>query len=146
MKKFCFRLQKLLDLETQREEQEKLQLQSLVNNLQGNEMVLNHLQVSLRQNQDDLTGKKIKSLDLQKITIFQNYISALNTKIEFQERKVNSIVEEVDKKRKDLIGIKKSRKMLEKLRIKDKSVYTSTNRKSEIKQLDDISGYRRYTA
>ena len=145
MKKFCFRLQKLLDLETQCEEQEKLQLQSLVNNLQGNEMVLNHLQVSLRQNQDDLTGKKIKSLDLQKITIFQNYISALNTKIEFQERKVNSIVEEVEKKRNVLVGIKKNRKVLEKLRIKDKSVYTLTNRKSEIKQLDDIAGRKWYT-
>ncbi len=144
MKKFCFRLQKLLDLEGQREEQEKVQLQSLVNNLQGNEMVLNHLQITLRQNQDNLTGKRLKSLDVQKLTIFQNYISALNTKIEFQEKKVNSLAVEVEKKRKDLVDIKKNRKVLEELRIKDKAVYTSMSRRSEIKMLDDISGRMRY--
>jgi len=144
MKKFCFRLQKLLDLEAQREEQGKMQLQSLVNNLQGNEMVLNHLQITLRQNQDNLTGKRLKSLDVQKLTIFQNYVSALNTKIEFQERQVNSIAQEVEKKRKDLVDIKKNRKVLEKLRIKDKAVYASTSSRSEIKRLDDISRYMRY--
>lgn len=144
MQQFRFRLQKLLNLEDHREQQAKIRLQSLTAELHGQEKILYFLQNSLYQNQKHLVCQEALSSDAQTIMLYQNYITALNKKIAYQTKRVADALEEVEKSRNELISTQRNRKMLSKLKEKNKKEYTIDMRKTEIKQLDDISGVRQF--
>ncbi len=144
MKKFNFRLQKLLNLEDQREQQEKMKLQSLTNKLRGQEKILGFLKDSLLKNQTDLAGNRSESTNAQQLMLLHNYIVGLNERIEYQTKMINEAGAEVENCRNDLIEIQKDRKILEKIKEKDKEEYTLFIRKNEIKQFDDIFTGRQF--
>ena len=144
MKKFSFRLQKLLSLEGQREQQAKIMIYSLVNNLRGQEKILDFLQDSLYQNQKELGGKEDVSTDSQKLMLYQNYIIALNDRIARQTEMINETAGKVEKSRKEMLALRKERKILEKVKDQDMEEYTAELKKAEIKQLDDISICRQF--
>lgn len=139
MKKFSFRLQKLLRLEGQREDQARIKLHSLLSDLHGQEKILKFLEDSLSQNQEDLSAGKGVGTDSQKLMLYHNYIVALNERIEYQTKKVNEVIVEVNNGRNDLLVIQKDRKILEKLRDKHRNEYNDYKRKTEMKQLDDMA-------
>ena len=145
MQKFNFRLQKLLNLEDHCEQQAKVRLQSLTAELHGQEKMLYFLQNSLHKNQKHLVCEETASSDVQTILLYQNYITALNKKIAYQTNRVKDAFEEVEKCRNELISIQRNRKMLAKLKEKNKKEYTVEMYKTEIKQLDDISGIRQFS-
>lgn len=144
MKRYNFRLQKLLNLESQREQQAKMKIYSLINDLRGQEKILDFLKDSLYQNQKNLAGKEDVSTDSQKLMLYQNYIIALRERIGYQVKKIDEVVLKVDNGKNDLLIIQKDRKILEKLSDKDREKYTVEMRKMEIKQIDDISTSRQF--
>lgn len=144
MRKFSFRLQKLLNLEGQREQQAKIIIYSLVSNLRGQENILGFLKDSLYENQKNLGGKEDVSTDSQKLMLYQNYIIALNDRIAQQAKLINETGDKIEKSRNDMLDIQRERKKLEKLKDKDKEEYVSLMKKIEIKELDDISSSRQF--
>ncbi|MGR3317817.1 MAG: flagellar export protein FliJ [Candidatus Anammoxibacter sp.] len=142
MRKFDFRLQKLLNLESQREQQAKIIIYSLVNNLRGQENILNFLQDSLYENQKNLGGKEDVSTDSQKLMLYQNYIIALNDRIARQAKLINETAEKIEKSRDDMLVIQRERKKLEKLKDRDREGHVALMKKKEIKELDDITSCR----
>lgn len=144
MKKFSFGLQKLLNLEEQREQQEKLRMQSLVNKLRAQEEILEFLKVSLYNNQKMLAGRKEVLTNAHQIALYQNYIIALNERIDFQINKVNEVDAEIGNCRNDLLIVQKSRKMVENLKDKDKQGYLVSIRKAEAKEIDEINTSRQF--
>ncbi|MGR3179079.1 MAG: flagellar export protein FliJ [Candidatus Anammoxibacter sp.] len=144
MRKFSFRLQKLLNLEGQREQQAKIIIYSLVNNLRGQENILNFLKDSLYENQKNLGGKEDVPSDSQKLMLYQNYIIALNDRIAQQAKLTNETADKIEKSRNDMLVIQRERKKLEKLKDKDREEHVSLMKKIEIKELDDISSCRQF--
>ena len=144
MKRYSYRLQKLLNLEGQREQQAKITLYSLVNNLRGQENILTFLQDSLCQNQKNLGGKEDVSTDSQKLMLYQNYIIALNERIVQQTKLIDKTSVKIENGRNEMLAIRKERKILEKLKDKDKAEYTAVMKKTEINQLDDITICRQF--
>lgn len=144
MKRFKFRLQKLLNLETQREQQEEVKLQSLISKLRGQELMLQSLKEAVWQSQRELSFRGGRMIDAQHIMLNQNYIMALNDRIGYQSTKVDEVRKEVDDCMVNLISLQKNRKIVEKLRDKDKVDYIVVKRKVESKQLDDIAISRRF--
>ncbi|MGR3219771.1 MAG: flagellar export protein FliJ [Candidatus Anammoxibacter sp.] len=144
MKRFSFRLQKLLNLEGQREQQAKLIIYSLVNNLRGQESILGFLQDSLYENQKKLGGKENVSTNSQKLMLCQNYIIALNDRIAQQSKLINEAAVKIEKSRNEMLAIRKDRKILEKLKDRDRDEHSSLMMKAETKELDDISNCRQF--
>lgn len=144
MKKYSFRLQKLLNLENQREHQEEIKLQTLISEMRGQETMLESLKESLSLCQKELSGCGKKHTDAQQFMVNQNYIIALNERIGFQGNKIAKTNKRVSDCRDGLLEIQKNRKTVEKLRDKGKEEYVVETRKKESKQLDDISIGRQF--
>lgn len=144
MKRFRFRLQKLLDIAKQRERQSEIRLHDVLNKLEGQEKILHFLKDSLRQSQGEFADSGRDIINGGQIILYNNYFLAIKDRISYQTVKVNEVKEEVHNHRQALLAIQKDRKMLERLMEKDKEAHSSFVKKTEGKLLDDISIQRRF--
>lgn len=142
MRRFSFRLQKLLNVKEQAEQQAKMRLRSLFDNLRGQETILDFLMESLSVNRKRVVGKRDEPVDAQKLMIYHNYIVALNERIAYQLELVNETGAEIESGRVELQTLQKERKILEKLRQDNKKAYSIDMRNAEIKQSDDVVSSR----
>lgn len=144
MKKFKFRLQKLLNLEEQRERQEKIKLQSIVSKRNGEEIMLESLRETLYRNQKELAGEKGGKTDAQHLMLTQNYIVAINERIDNQKTIIDETNKKIDICMLELLELQKNRKIVEKLRDNKEEEYIVDLRKKEGNEVDDISMGRRF--
>lgn len=137
MSKFKFRLQKLLDIRKDMEEQSKLQFKKAQ---QEKDKVVNKLN-SLKENYSKYRyEEKIEETTVEMI-IRSNYLSALENNIEDAGIELKDKIINVENKRKDLVAKQVKRKTVETLKGKQKLRFENEMNLKEQKNNDELALY-----
>lgn len=140
MAKFSFRLQSVLNVKTQQEDNLKNELGKAIRRLEAEKSKLLKLEGALH----DLIAEfneKAKQSTVYKLIEFNEYLSLLTSKIKIQKENVNCAALNVDKVREDLTQAVKERQILDKLKEKKKEEYFQEQKKLEQKTNDEIVSY-----
>jgi flagellar FliJ protein len=135
---FVFRLQSLLDLKRNIEEDIKLKFGMAVKELERNKSILKSIEKEKYANMEEFTQKASKKLFVIELMEYSKYISYLNQKAEIQKENVKKAEDYVDKIREELVKAAKEREMLERLREKRYEKFLREQQQNEQKLSDEI--------
>lgn len=142
MKRFTFRLEKLLNIKKHLEEEAKLKyafvLQKKINI--ENENRLMESQIKDGMVYDSQTIKEGEILDYKNIELSEKYIRGLVTKIKNNNIKKKEIEIELEKLKKDLEKATRERKIIDQLKDRKFQQYKKDYKKHEIKIIDELAG------
>jgi len=146
MGKFTFRLEGLLNIANYQEEEAKkqlaLRLQEL-NNCQGELLQLSHRQTeALRALVEEQRGK----LSIHKLINNHQYCQFLKEEVEKKQREVILLEGKVEESRVNLQEVVKKRKILERLKENQYSLYNNEEQKKVQKELDEIASNLFFTS
>ena len=140
MAKFIFKLQTVLNIKQQHEDNKKNELGKAIQLLEAEKqklIALEKLQVeTIRE-----FNEKTRKATVYKLIEFNEYLSLLNSKIKSQKEEVNNAALYVDKVREELLLAVKERKILDKLKEKKHDEYMIEQKKLEQKTNDEIVSY-----
>ena len=140
MAQFSFRLQSVLKVKIQQEDNLKNELGKAIRKLESEKLKLARLKTAL----DDLVAEfneKTKKTTVHKLIEYNEYLSLLTSKIKFQKENVNCAALNVDKIREELVKAVKERKILDKFKEKKLEEYLLEQKKLEQKTNDEIVSY-----
>ena len=140
MARFIFKLQSVLNIKQQQEDNKKNELGKAIQSLEAEKQILNGLESSLADTVREF-NEKAKKTTVHKLIEFNEYLSLLNSKIKSQKENVNNAALYVDKVREELVMAVKERKILEKLKEKKHEEYIIEQKKLEQKTNDEIVSY-----
>jgi len=142
MKKFKFKLEPVLELRKNREEQIQLKLAEVIKKLdcalRNYNKILEHRDEILIK----LENLKICPGGIEDLILYQNYIENLNHQLSTQHSLVQEIKSELEEVRRKLLNAARERKAIEKLKEKRKNQYARVVRRLEDKFLDDLGSVR----
>lgn len=142
MASFSFRLQPVLNIRIQTEDNLKNELGKAIQQLEAEKRKLSELENELDGLVDEF-NKKTKKTTVRKLIEVKEYLSLLDSKIKRQKENVNSAMLNVDKIREELLKAVKERKILEKLRDRKYEEYLLEQKRLEQKTNDEIVSYNR---
>ncbi|MDP4179484.1 MAG: flagellar export protein FliJ [Bacillota bacterium] len=142
MAKFFFKLQPLLNIKTQLENNAKNELGKAVQKLEEEKDRKKQLENYRQKYIDDFGEKSGKGMRVEKLKEYTAYISHLAHKIEAQNKNIKEASENVDKHREELVAIVKEIKILEKLKEKKYKEYLNELQKDEQKVIDELVSYK----
>ncbi|MBN2482995.1 MAG: flagellar export protein FliJ [Candidatus Omnitrophica bacterium] len=119
MIRFRFRLQRVLELRTRKEEEKERELAHLKTMLREAEEFLEELKdQSFRVSQQigSLHDNDSRSLDIQELLRYYDYLEYVRNMIVDQIDAIKTIIINLDRKREELIEASKERKIIEKLK------------------------------
>ncbi len=141
MAKFIFRLEAVLNVKRQQEENIKNELGKAMQRLEAEKQKL----ARLERSKEEIIAEfnlKTKSTTVHKLIEFNAYLSLLKSNISRQKERVNKAVLDVDKIREELVKAVQERKILEKLKEKKHDEYLIEQKKLEQKTNDEIVSYK----
>lgn len=141
MPKFIFKLQPLLSIKSQQEDNQKNELGKAVRKLEREKAALK----KLRDEEEELIrefNEKSRKCTVVKLIEFNGYLSYLNSRIRLQKENVNCATRNVDKVREELLKIVKDRKILDNLKDRRYGQYLLERRKDEQRLTDEIVSYK----
>lgn len=141
MAKFIFRLQPLLSVKSQQEDNIKNELGKAMRELEKQKAILRNFEADEAKLIKEFNQKSKKSTVL-KLIEFNEYLSFLNSKIKQQKENVNCAARNVDKVREELIRIVKERKILDNLKEKKHESYLLEQKREEQRLNDEIVSYK----
>ena len=141
MAKFSFRLQSLLNVITQQEDNLKNELGKAVQKLEVETRRLSELENASAGYIAEF-NEKAKKTTVHKLIEFNEYLSHLTTKIRQQKENVNHAALNVDKVREELVKAVKERKILDKFKEKRLEEFNLEQKKLEQKTNDEIVSYK----
>lgn len=140
MAKFSFRLQSVLNLKKQREDNLKNELGKAMRILEEEKRRLAILECSLNSLVEEFNNKAKKST-VRKLIEYKEYLTLLACNIKVQKENVNCAAHNVDKVREELLQAVKERQILDKLKEKKKEEYYTEQTRIEQKAIDEIVSY-----
>jgi len=141
MAKFDFKLQPLLNVKSQQEDNAKNSLGKAIRALENEKIRLKNLESS-KEGYISEFNTKTKKTTADKLVEYNRYISYLASGITHQKDNVNCASRNVDKIRGELIKISMERKILEKYKDKKYGTYLVEQTKDEQKLNDEIVSFR----
>lgn len=141
MAKFSFKLQTLLKVKSQQEDNQKNELGKAIRRLEEENAMLRRLEFEKNRYIFEFNESSRKTT-VDKLIKFNNYISHLTTKIILQKENINIAASIVDKVREELIKIVKEREILDKLKEKKYEAYLLEENRAEQKLNDQIVSYK----
>lgn len=141
MAKFIFRLEAVLNVKRQQEENIKNELGKAIQRLETEKQKLAGFERSKEEIISEF-NRKTKKTTVHKLIEFNSYLSLLKTNIIHQKERVNKAALDVDKIREELVKAVQERKILEKLKEKKHDEYLIEQKKLEQKTNDEIVSYK----
>lgn len=141
MAKFSFRLQPVLNVRIQQEDNLKNELGKAVRRLETEKRQLWHLEDALDDHVKEF-NEKTKKTTVYSLIEFNEYLSLLNSKIKLQKENVNIATQNVDIVREQLVEAVKERQILDKFKEKKLDEYAQEQKRLEQKTNDEIVTYK----
>ena len=138
MKRFVWRLQRVLDIKTKKEQQMRVDLLELTEKLAETRGVLLMQQSILKNIITGLAGENPKTR-LSKQEFFLRYSGTSNKRIEKLKEKVSVLESQQKEKIVELSEVRRFKEGLEKLRDEAKTQFIKEQEKLEQKELDEIA-------
>lgn len=145
MSKFDFRLQPVLDLKVQMEENLKNEFGKVTKKLEDEKKILNSIELDKEEQIDIFSTKLGSRVEVSKLRELNGYISLLGDKIEMQKENVNEASNIVDSTREKLLEAVKDRKIIDKLREKMFTEYSKQQLREEQKIIDEVVSFKHGT-
>jgi flagellar FliJ protein len=140
MARFVFKLQPVLNVKRQVEDNIKNELGKAVRKLEEEKQKLAAL-VNVLEGIVAEFNDRTRKTTVSKLILYNAYLSLLDFKIKQQKVNVNKASVNVDKIREELIFAMKERKIMEKLKEKKYEMYLDDLKAAEQKTNDDLAGY-----
>ena len=140
MKRFNFRLQRVLDIKNTIEEAMRRDFLAARAELQKMVDKLKEIVRTLARYQNKLHALEKKGIDLQEINFYYRYFQSLEGQISYQNRMIGIAREEMEKRRSILVEAVKERRILERLKERKFEQYLFEAGKEEQFTIDEISG------
>ena len=134
--RFKFSYQKLLDIKKKQEDQKSLEVVAAEDVL--NKAKINFERLKLKKG-SILNQKFNKSTSPTTLMLANSYVYKINNKLEAQKIKINKEETNLDKKRKELFEMTKSRKILDKLKESSFKKFMINETRKDQKEIDEIS-------
>lgn len=140
MAKFIFKLQSVLNLRRQKEDNIKNELGIAIQRLEKEKRSLSELENTLDATVREF-NEKTRKTTVHELIEYNEYLSLLNSRIKSQKDNVNNAAQYVDKVREELVKAVKDRKILEKLKERHYEEFLLEQKKLEQKTNDEIVSY-----
>jgi flagellar protein FliJ len=142
LKKFSFKLEPVLNVRKCKEEELQRKLAEILDRLQDavEEMAKTLSQRHLIANQ--LEEFKKKPIGIEDLLTYQNYIESLDKRLDEQETRIQKIEKEVEEMRELLLKACKDKKIIEKIKERQKACYNNELLRQEIIFLDEVGVIR----
>ncbi len=140
MAKFIFKLQSVLNLRKQKEDNIKNELGIAIQRLEQEKRRLSELENTLDATVREF-NEKTRKTTVHELIEYNEYLSLLNSRIKSQKDNVNNAAQYVDKVREELVKAVKDRKILEKLKERHYEEFLLKQKKLEQKTNDEIVSY-----
>jgi len=134
--RFKFSYQKLLDIKKKQEDQKSLEVVAAEDVLKKAKINFEKLKL---EKGSILNQKFNKSTSPTTLMIANSYVYKINNKLEAQKIKINKEETNLDKKRKELFEMTKSRKILDKLKESSFKKFMINETRKDQKEIDEIS-------
>lgn len=135
MSKYNFSMEKILDLRVNKEKDVMSKFATLQNELQQQKLVHSKLENQM----DTLNKEGYNSLDVNQLRFNNLYKQNLENQIDVQKQRIEETSNELEDMRLDLISAQKDRKIMEKLKEKDFTLYKNNLKAMEQKELDEMA-------
>jgi len=142
MQKFGFRLESVLNLKSQLEDNAKNCLARATRELESQRDCLDGLKNTNDSSMNSLNMEVDEGIPVYRIKVYSNYLSFLKNKITAQKENVNLAEHDVDINRESLIKAMQERKILEKLKEKKYQEYVKEQNKAEQLFIDELNSYK----
>lgn len=142
MNKFGFRLESVLNLRTQLEDNAKNSLARSTIELQKQTACLQDLKCTSDESVCSLNAEADKGIAVYRLKTYGNYLSFLKNKIANQKEIVNNAQNDVDIHREGLIKAMQERKIIEKLKDKKFQEYTKDQNREEQVLIDELNSFK----
>ena len=142
MNRFRFRLANVLRLREVDEDKKKREFGAAMGKLGLEKNKLDDLHDSLDDHEKNMENKGKGSVSARQLRNHFNYARSLDTKIEEQQKHVNAVSDVVESKRSELAESSKKKKILEKLKDRDREEHDRAAEKEEQALIDELTTQR----
>ncbi len=142
MPKFDFRLNSVLRLKTQLEDNAKNNLAAATRVLTQREHYLNELKDANEASFNKLNSETNRGISVNQVRNYNNYFTMMKSKIANQKENVNNAKKDVDIKRESLVKAVQERKILDKLKEKKYQEYTKELGKEDQVLIDELNSFK----
>lgn len=142
MHKFAFRLESVLNLKAQMEDNAKNNLARATKELENHKDYLEELKNENDASINSLTEEVDVGVPVYRVRLYNNYLSLMKEKIVNQKENVNIAEHNVDTNREVLIKAMQERKVLEKLKDKKFDEYVKEQNKAEQLGIDELNSFK----
>ncbi len=142
MHKFGFRLESVLKLKTQVEDNAKNNLARAARELENQKNHLNELEHTKDESAKKLTTAVDKGIPVYQVKNYNNFFGLMKNKIINQKENVNNAQNDVDINREALVKAVQERKILEKLKEKKYQEFLIEQNKAEQLLIDELNSFK----
>lgn len=142
MKRFAFRLQRVLDIKSTIEKVKNRDFLAAYSEFQRAITKLKDIVSTRNKYQDNLHKLEKEGIELTSINFYFRYFRMLENQISYQHRMIDIAKEEMEKRRLILLDAVKERKILERLKEKKREQFNYEIAKDEQMVSDEISGVK----
>lgn len=139
---FKYQFETILNLKTRMEEMKKSELKLALARLEKEKSKLENLKKDKEKEYEILKEKQKEKFTAEDLRLFNNYISALNNKINIQITVVAKEENKANKVREELVKVSKEKKMFEKLKEKKLEEYMHEYYAQEQQVTDNIVSFK----
>lgn len=141
MGKFKFKLESVLNLKRQVEDNKKNELGKAVQELERQKMILKEIELEREEYIMDMNKQSTSGVSVGKLKEYGLYISLLNKRMDNQKNNIKNAKKTVDMYREQLIIAMQERKMMEKFREKKYEEHLMEQQRQEQKIIDEIASF-----
>lgn len=128
-------MEKILDLRVNKEKDVMTKFATLQNNLHQQKLV----RTNLENEMESLNKEGYQRVDVNQLKFNNLYKQNLENQIDIQNQRIEETSNELEAMRLSLISAQKDRKIMEKLKEKDFTLYKNNLKAMEQKELDEIA-------
>jgi flagellar FliJ protein len=142
MQKFGFRLETVLNLKTQIEDNAKNSLARATRELEFQKESLSNLETQKENSMNTLSTAVDQGIPVYQVKNYNSFFSLMKNRITNQKVNVNNAQNDVDINRESLVKAMQERKILEKLKEKKYEEFLKEQSKSEQLLIDELNSFK----
>lgn len=142
MAKFDYRLQSVLNIKEQLEDEAKSKLARRLKKLDEEQKTLHHIHRTKRECFNNIMKESVDGIQAEKLCQYNRYLSSIDYKLNRQAERVENVSKDVDHQRQRLIEVAKEKKILKSLKEKRWKDFLFQQMKIEEKRIDEVVSYK----
>ncbi|RKI65720.1 flagellar export protein FliJ [bacterium 1xD42-67] len=138
MKKFRFSLETVLDYKQQALDSLRAEHGAILAQVRAQEQVIQALEEEHRQADDEFTRRKLEGINVLDALNFEQYLRAVERKLQTEHRKLEALERQEEKKRSQVVEARKETATIEKLKEHKLEDYRKAVQKSEEMMIEEF--------